>query len=177
MRILIVFLLLSFGARAQCGEGVVWESLLERVGTGGVGIGNACGEDRYIVAEVYSDVVLEGLLSISYAEVIIYGDTIHSGGRVLLNCSASKLTVLGTLGIDENKKSIFTLYPNPVSDALYVTGKEIDKIEIYNLIGAKVIETPRTDNMIDVSFLSPGMYIIRVTNILGNNESKKIIIK
>ncbi|NJN50116.1 MAG: T9SS type A sorting domain-containing protein [Polaribacter sp.] len=69
------------------------------------------------------------------------------------------------------------LYPNPTTNSFKIAAdKNIDSIEIYNLLGKKV--TPRNINLssktIDVSNLSNGLYLI---NIKIDNKiiSKKII--
>ena len=59
------------------------------------------------------------------------------------------------------------IYPNPVSDYLNINISEIEKVEIYSVLGIKLIES-EYKNKIDVSGLAPGMYFVRV----GDKVSK-----
>ncbi len=69
------------------------------------------------------------------------------------------------LSIEDNIIEGFTLYPNPVTDRLYLTAVEnIDDISIYNLLGQEVINSrPEVSNAdIDMSELPTGMYVVKV---------------
>jgi hypothetical protein len=56
------------------------------------------------------------------------------------------------------------IYPNPVQNILYVKGSsEAYSIEIYSLIG-QLVKTVSNANEIDVSLLSQGVYLIRISN-------------
>jgi hypothetical protein len=68
-----------------------------------------------------------------------------------------------------------TIYPNPFHDILYVLG-DLDgyKIEIYSLIG-QIVNTSSNTNEIDLSLLSQGVYLIKISN--ENSSVTKRIIK
>ncbi len=67
------------------------------------------------------------------------------------------------------------IYPNPTDDYLFIEGnKNPISISIYNLLGAEVIATSAT-NKINVSELSKGVYIIRISD--GVNQTNKKFIK
>lgn len=69
----------------------------------------------------------------------------------------------------------FTAYPNPTSSLITIMlDEEIKNVTIYNLMGAKVMNT--SSNQIDVSHLSSGTYIMKVTTEKGIG-TKKIIKK
>lgn len=69
----------------------------------------------------------------------------------------------------------FTAYPNPTSSLITIMlDEEIKNVTIYNLMGAKVMNT--SINQIDVSHLSSGTYIMKVTTEKGIG-TKKIIKK
>jgi len=67
-----------------------------------------------------------------------------------------------------------TIYPNPVVDKLNLTSKnQIEKIEIYNSLFQKVkSENNVTDNIIDVSYLTNGMYFLMI-----KTETKDYFVK
>ena len=56
------------------------------------------------------------------------------------------------------------VYPNPVKDILYLNGlKDLAKVEIFNLIGAKVAIYENVKERLNISSLSPGMYFMTIT--------------
>jgi len=67
-----------------------------------------------------------------------------------------------------------TIYPNPTDNYLFIEGnKNPISISIYNLLGAEVISKSNTDK-IDVSELSNGVYIIRISDGIGQIDRKLI---
>ncbi|MFY0601569.1 MAG: carbohydrate-binding protein [Cyclobacteriaceae bacterium] len=78
---------------------------------------------------------------------------------------------------DEMVSNDIAIYPNPARNVLNFKGSEsINGIVIYNLLGAKVLDTSIKGNTIDVSSLSNGIYTIQLT---GNNinEIHRVVIK
>jgi len=70
-------------------------------------------------------------------------------------------TIAFTTGVDENKNSALTIYPNPTNGLVYVKSSElIDKVEVIDLNG-KVISTS-ISKTIDLSDLPKGIYFIKV---------------
>jgi Leucine-rich repeat (LRR) protein len=80
------------------------------------------------------------------------------------------------LSIGENALELDVfVYPNPTDNYLFVEGnKNPISISIYNLLGAEVIAKSATDK-INVSELSKGVYIIRISD--GVNQANKRFIK
>jgi hypothetical protein len=88
------------------------------------------------------------------------------------------LTILFSFGLQaqENKSAIatktqeptiegLTIYPNPVnSGKIYITTKSsLDKkVEIFNVLGKKVLESVITSKEVNVSNLAAGVYIIKI---------------
>lgn len=73
-------------------------------------------------------------------------------------------------GISNNallSKDVF-VYPNPVSNTLYVMNKTAKSVEIYNLAG-QVVASYANQNVIDVTSLAKGEYLVKVVT-----ESKVI---
>jgi len=72
-------------------------------------------------------------------------------------------TTLGTSEIN-NDKTQFSIYPNPVKDVLFIKSKEkIVKAEIYDVAGRILNSASVTHNSINVSELSKGNYIIKLS--------------
>ena len=58
-----------------------------------------------------------------------------------------------------------TIYPNPTNaDKIYITTKSsLDKkVEIFNVLGKKVLETTITAKEVNISNLTAGVYIIKI---------------
>ncbi|MGB4654305.1 MAG: T9SS type A sorting domain-containing protein [Bacteroidales bacterium] len=62
------------------------------------------------------------------------------------------------------QKSDFSIYPNPTSDYLKISGintNEIEEVAIYNLLGKKVASYKKTD-LINVSMLPKSPYLLKI---------------
>ncbi|HSD07222.1 T9SS type A sorting domain-containing protein [Flavobacterium sp.] len=71
------------------------------------------------------------------------------------------------------------LYPNPVTAGkVYISSKkELDKeIIIFDVLGKKVLQTIISDKELNVSNLSPGVYIIKIKE-EESTSSRKLIIR
>ncbi|MBW4359426.1 T9SS type A sorting domain-containing protein [Flavobacterium taihuense] len=71
------------------------------------------------------------------------------------------------------------LYPNPVTTGkVYITSKnDLEKeIIIFDVLGKKVLQTMITTKELNVSNLSPGVYIIKITE-ENATSSRKLIIR
>ena len=72
-----------------------------------------------------------------------------------------------------------SFYPNPVSNGkIYITSKSsLDKeISIFDVLGKKVLQTEMNSKELNISSLSPGVYIIKIRE----NEAtatRKLIVK
>lgn len=70
------------------------------------------------------------------------------------------------------------IYPNPVnSGKIFITTKSsLDKkVEIFNVLGKKVLETVITSKEVNVSTLSPGVYFIKIKEGEASATRKLII--
>jgi Secretion system C-terminal sorting domain len=78
-------------------------------------------------------------------------------------------TTDSTLGIEENiLNNTFSIYPNPTSNVLNIkSSQDIDNVTIYNLLGQNVASFTKneiTDSSIDMSELSKGLYLVKITS-------------
>lgn len=68
----------------------------------------------------------------------------------------------------------FALYPNPVTKELNINSQEnINKIQIFNLLGKKVLESTSTKSL-DVSSLNGSVYLVKLTSDKGVSTKKFI---
>jgi hypothetical protein len=76
-------------------------------------------------------------------------------------------------GMSILEQSKITLYPNPVSEVLSIS-KEVEHVEITNLIGQSMITSYGKTTQLNVSELEPGVYTLRF-QINGIAHSKRFI--
>ena len=79
-----------------------------------------------------------------------------------------------TLGVKETNPLSFSIYPNPTSNTLIISGSESPlTISIYNILGKEVISTNNTNN-INVQALPSGVYVIRISDGVGQTNRRFI---
>ncbi|WP_299664964.1 T9SS type A sorting domain-containing protein [uncultured Polaribacter sp.] len=81
------------------------------------------------------------------------------------NNSGNLVTISNTASVDEVAQNKITMYPNPSSDILNISNKNLDikSISIFSLIGKKVMEFESNDKeliSVDISKLSKGIYLV-----------------
>ena len=89
------------------------------------------------------------------------------------------LTPNFTLGLQSNSIAGLNVYPNPVSNGkLYITSDSgADKtVAIYDILGKQVMATALTNDVVNVSALNAGVYIVKVTE-AGNTATRKLVIR
>ena len=72
-----------------------------------------------------------------------------------------------------------SIYPNPVSNGkLYITSKlGLEKeIQIFDVLGKKVLDTTTSVKEINISNLNPGVYIVKIKE-KDASTTRKLIIK
>jgi hypothetical protein len=85
------------------------------------------------------------------------------------------------LGVVENQKSAFQLYPNPTDKELIIACENSNdlKVSAYNLLGQAIkLESTCSANktIVNTEGLSEGIYLIKLES-NSVNETKKIIVK
>jgi hypothetical protein len=78
-----------------------------------------------------------------------------------------------SLGLDSVSNESFKLYPNPVEDHLYIQSSDttIKNIDIYNILGKRIYSST-SENRLDMSSYSAGIYFVKI-----NNSTFKIVKK
>ena len=67
------------------------------------------------------------------------------------------------------------LYPNPVNNMLHLTADEkIKRIEIFNSVGQTVQAINSPPAQVSVNYLSPGLYVVKITFATGSFTTRKI---
>lgn len=92
--------------------------------------------------------------------VITEGDC--SGNLTAVNSAMTGDVQSPTLGIQEVSKGKIQFFPNPVSDFIQVSGvNDGQTMQIYNIDG-RLIKSEVFAPKIDVSQLTPGMYVLKI---------------
>ena len=92
-----------------------------------------------------------------------FGWTITDGG---LDCA--------TAGIEDEHLFAIAIYPNPTNNTLFISGnKSSIAVAIYNVLGKEVLSIKNTNN-INVQALPSGVYVIRISDGVGQTNRKFI---
>lgn len=130
------------------------------------------GTDITITANTTTYTAVNGIVTIPSIPTGTY--TISKGSTTDLYYIK---TAYGTLGLGQNElASKLTLYPNPVTNTIFLSSsnQRIEKVEIYNMTGALVKSIGKDVESIDVSNLSLGSYLVKVTTDQGTSTQKII---
>ena len=84
------------------------------------------------------------------------------------------IVMTDNLGINEQNKSQLTIYPNPVTDKIFINSdKKINQIKVFSIDGKELIKTSNSE--ISLSHLIKGIYIIQIQTKDGKITEQKII--
>ena len=108
----------------------------------------------------------------AYAGPNIYR-TINGGGPPVEQVEANHVSVV--LGVEENKLEVI-LFPNPAESTLRINTNEIvSEVQIFSVQGSLIegkIFTPTNQIELDVSDLSPGIYILKVSSENSSSQTR-----
>ncbi len=91
--------------------------------------------------------------------------------------TALNFTLLGATSFDNING--LTMYPNPLSgNTLYLTStaNAAMSIEVYDLLGKEVLKANVVNNAVNVAKLTPGVYVVKVTE-EGKTATRKLVIQ
>ena len=114
------------------------------------------------------DLVCEGIID---SETVVEIEDNASGCNTVSQVASD----CGLAVSDNNLRTTITLYPNPVSDKLQVQiteGIDFQRATVYSILGEKLFFT--SEENVDCSQLSSGIYFVKVTTGLGS-VTKKIV--
>lgn len=81
-----------------------------------------------------------------------------------------------SLGIEDFNKSKVSIYPNPVQNKLFINAQETQTFQIYSILGIKISEgILSVGSGIDCSALTSGVYLLNLTDGLGNVSTVKFV--
>lgn len=108
----------------------------------------------------------------------IYGGSNCTDGSTTTFDSPCVYPFVESLSNNEFTANEFKIYPNPVSDGiLYIeTSTPVDSAKVFNMIGQEVYSINSIDNLINLSSLQSGTYILSL-DAQGQMINKRIIVK
>jgi len=96
-----------------------------------------------------------------------YGPHLGIGDyEAIIEPNPTSINCANTAGLNNNTLNQFSVYPNPVSNVLYLSNAEelvIENVSVYDVSGKVVLSQNSTANQIDVSQLPQGMYFLKTT--------------
>ena len=109
----------------------------------------------------------------AYETHLYYINAVYSDG-----CEAMSETIEAMWipdGLDEHWGQS-SIYPNPAKDMLHIEGKNILQVELYNIVGQKVLSINEGFETIKLDQLPSGLYFVRLQSKQGE-QSLKILIE
>ncbi len=85
----------------------------------------------------------------------------------------------GSLGLGNNTQETFSVYPNPVTNGYVNISSTISgekNISVFDVLGKQVINTTISSERLNVSELTTGVYIMKITQ-NGISSTKKLVIR
>jgi hypothetical protein len=104
----------------------------------------------------------------SYYITAVYNDGCES------SCDPIEAIVIPGAGIGELQDN-FYIYPNPAKDMFCVEGKNILQVEMFNIVGQKVLSINEGFEAIQLNDLPDGMYFVRLQSKQGKKTVKLVI--
>ncbi len=90
----------------------------------------------------------------------------------------SEVTI-NLLGVQESSISLFSIYPNPVSERLFLKNltSENYSIKLYSILGQVISSIDFSSEEINVAELTAGIYFIEINTNDGKSQVQKFIKK
>jgi hypothetical protein len=94
-------------------------------------------------------------------------DNIQVYKRAITDAEVTILFNGGTLTTNQFSKETFKTFPNPVKDVLYFSNATISSVEVYNILGAKVLSQKVSSKSINMNKLKSGIYLLKTKDAKG----------
>ena len=93
--------------------------------------------------------------------------------------AAEVKTAMSPTAVEEVKANPQLFYPNPAKGEIYFVNVENSELSIYNTMGKLVVQQRinSSNESVDISWLSEGVYIVKTTDKYSNQQQNRLIIK
>jgi hypothetical protein len=120
---------------------------------------------------------LEGITTPSFdvTGVVSDGSFIYAGiSNGCLNSSVAQMVV----GVNELNENSFSVYPQPADQEIFFSNvNELKTVRAFDATGKLVMLENNVTNVLNVSTLSSGFYVLHVTNRNGKQERVSVMVK
>lgn len=120
---------------------------------------------------------LEGITTPSFdvTGIVSDGSFIYAGiSNGCLNSSVAQMVV----GVNELNENSFSVYPQPADQEIFFSNvNEMKTVKAFDATGKLVMLENNITNVLNVSTLSPGFYVLHVTNRNGKQERVSVMVK
>lgn len=120
---------------------------------------------------------LEGITTPSFdvTGVVADGAYIYAGiSNGCLNSSVAQMVV----GVNELNENTFSVYPQPADQEIFFSNvNELKTVKAFDATGKLVMLENNVTNVLNISTLSPGFYVLHVTNRDGKQERVSVMLK
>lgn len=120
---------------------------------------------------------LEGITTPSFdvTGIVSDGTFIYAGiSNGCLNSSVAQMVV----GVNELNENTFSVYPQPADQEIFFSNvNELKTVRAFDATGKLVMLENNVTNVLNVSTLSPGFYVLHVTNRNGKQERVSVMVK
>lgn len=120
---------------------------------------------------------LEGITTPSFdvTGIVSDGTFIYAGiSNGCLNSSVAQMVV----GVNELNENTFSVYPQPADQEIFFSNvNELKSVKAFDATGKLVLLENNVTNVLNVSTLSPGFYVLHVTNRNGKQERVSVMVK
>ena len=99
----------------------------------------------------------------------------RNGVPISLSYGVSLILIQNPTSTQNSFKDKFQIYPNPTKNNIFIEGESFDKLEIYNLLGEKLIIQATATKRIDLSNLPVGVYLLSL--FLNEEKYSTLIVK
>ena len=122
-----------------------------------------------LMTTYYDDYEVTFFETYEYVIIAVYDD----------NCEAASapLSVTPIPDVIQESGKDIKVYPNPAKDVLCVEGKDILQVELFNIVGQKVLSIDANFNAIKLDQLPSGLYFVRLQSKQGEQMLKLLIEK
>ena len=103
-----------------------------------------------------------------------YADGTVGGGVIYYD----DMSVTSALKVGQNSINGLNVYPNPVTSGtvfINTDSSDVKSVSIFDVLGKQVLKT-KTTNAVNVSALTSGVYIMKITE-NGATATRKLVIK
>ena len=120
-----------------------------------------------LVTTEYADSDVLFFETYEYVIIAVFDDGCES------SCRPLSVTLIPDAVIENGKQA--KIYPNPAKNLLHIEGKDILQVELFNIVGQKVLSINESFEAIQLDQLPIGIYFVRLQSKQGEQTHKLIV--